>query len=154
MRSTAHIRQRAKTLRTTLSPPERLLWTRLRARGEERVNFRRQHPFGPYVLDFYCATARLVIEIDGQSHGHGDQPGRDKRRDAYLASQGLHVIRYPASELMRDPNGVAQAIFDMALGLSARAVRGGEGLGPLRHGALRRATSPVSLCETGEENIV
>jgi very-short-patch-repair endonuclease len=61
--------------------------------------FRRQHPIGPYVLDFFCARARLAIEIDGISHDMGDRPQRDIRRDAWLEAQGLTVLRIAASEL-------------------------------------------------------
>jgi len=66
----------------------------------------------PYILDFYCSAARLAIEIDGQSHGMGDSPAHDIRRERFLIDQGLRVLRYPAELVMRDPNGVAQAIFD------------------------------------------
>jgi len=68
----------------------------------------------PYILDFYCSAARLAIEIDGQSHGMGDGPAHDLRREKFLIDQGLRVLRYPAELVMRDPNGVAQAIFDAA----------------------------------------
>ncbi len=101
-------------LRTTMTPPEVLLWTRLRGRGPGRPAFRRQRPFGPYILDFYCAQARLVVEVDGQSHGMGQAPAHDERRDAYLAAEGLRVMRYLASEVMADPNGVAQSIMEAA----------------------------------------
>jgi very-short-patch-repair endonuclease len=97
-----------------MTPPEVLLWMRLRGRGPGRPVFRRQHPFGPYILDFYCAQARLVIEVDGQGHGMGDRPEHDARRDAFLAQEGLRVIRYLASEVMADPNGIAQSIFEAA----------------------------------------
>jgi len=66
----------------------------------------------PYILDFYCSAARLAIEIDGQSHGMGGRPAHDVRREKFLIDQGLRVLRYPAELVMRDPNGVAQAIFD------------------------------------------
>jgi len=78
--------------------------------------FRRQHPFPPYILDFYCISANLAVEIDGQSHGMGDRPGHDVRRENYLVERGVRVMRYPAELVMRDPNGVAQAIFDAARG--------------------------------------
>ena len=58
--------------------------------------------------------ARLAIEIDGQAHAMGDRPVRDELREVYLARAGIQVMRYPASEVMRDPNGVADAIFDAA----------------------------------------
>jgi very-short-patch-repair endonuclease len=116
MRSTIRAADQARALRKALTPPEALLWTRLRGHGQPRPKFRRQHPIGPYVLDFYCALAKLAIEVDGQSHGAGDRPQRDLRRDAYLARLGIRVIRYPASEVMADPNGIANAIFDAARG--------------------------------------
>jgi very-short-patch-repair endonuclease len=102
----------AKALRQTLTPPEALLWTRLRARQPDGPRIRRQHPVGPYVADFYCADARLVIEVDGWGHNMGDRPQRDERRDAWMAEHGLTVLRYPADEVMRDPTGAADGIWD------------------------------------------
>jgi len=99
-----------------MSPPERLLWARLRHRTPGLPSFRRQHPFDPYILDFYCPSAKLAVEIDGQSHGMGDRPMHDVRREAFLTGLGLRVLRYPAELVMRDPNGVAQRYFDAALG--------------------------------------
>jgi len=107
---------RAKKLRSEMTPPEALLWVRLRHRTPGYPTFRRQHPIGPYILDFYCASAKLAVEVDGQSHGMGDHPARDVRRERYLVDLGLRVLRYQASEVMKDPNGVAQAIFDAARG--------------------------------------
>jgi very-short-patch-repair endonuclease len=74
-----------------------LLWKALRARPDG-LKFRRQHPLGVYVVDFYCAAARLVAEVDGESHGRGGNPGRDERRDRWLERQGLRVLRFTASE--------------------------------------------------------
>jgi very-short-patch-repair endonuclease len=113
------VRAHAKALRRDLSPPEVLLWARLRHRQPGQPIFRRQHPLGPYILDFYCPAAKLAIEIDGQAHGMGDRPARDLRRDAYMASEGIRTMRYRASEVMADPNGVAAGIVDAARG-SAR----------------------------------
>jgi very-short-patch-repair endonuclease len=76
---------RAKALRRTMSLPEVLLWKAIRVGAVERLRFRRQHPIGPYVLDFYCEAAKLAVEVDGASHGAGDRPARDARRDAWLA---------------------------------------------------------------------
>ncbi len=76
--------------------------------------FRRQHPIGPYVLDFYCAKARLAIEIDGMGHDMGDRPQRDIRRDAWLEARGVSVIRIAASELTRGIDEAADAIVRMA----------------------------------------
>jgi very-short-patch-repair endonuclease len=76
--------------------------------------FRRQHPIGPYVLDFYCAKARLAIEIDGVSHDMGDRPKHDIERDVWLAKHGVGVVRIPASDLTREIDEAADAIVRMA----------------------------------------
>ncbi|RYB05373.1 DUF559 domain-containing protein [Lichenibacterium ramalinae] len=72
---------RARRLRRAMTPPELRLWSALRRRPEGR-KFRRQHPLGPYVLDFYCDEARLGVEVDGLAHDLGSAPARDRMRDA------------------------------------------------------------------------
>ena len=67
MKSFSHTHKRAKDLRRSMSPPEVLLWTRLRVLRGDGPTFRRRHPIGPYIADFYCAAAKLVIEVDGPS---------------------------------------------------------------------------------------
>ncbi|MEO8926182.1 MAG: endonuclease domain-containing protein [Caulobacteraceae bacterium] len=67
-----------------MSPPEVILWAKLRVRVPGQPNFRRQHPIGPFIADFYCAAARLVIEIDGAGHGDEVQRDHDERRDLYI----------------------------------------------------------------------
>ncbi len=79
--------------------------------------FRRQHPIGPYVLDFYCAKARLAIELDGASHDMGDRPQRDMRRNAWLKARGITVMRIPANDLTRRLDEAADAIVRMAVDL-------------------------------------
>jgi very-short-patch-repair endonuclease len=104
---------RARRLRKDMSLPEVLLWKLLKAQPEG-VKFRRQHPSGVYVLDFFCADARVAIEIDGQSHDFGDRPERDQRRDAWLKSQGIETLRIPASEVLEDCAVVANGIVQYA----------------------------------------
>jgi very-short-patch-repair endonuclease len=104
----------AQRLRRALSVPEARLWNRLRARAPGKPVFRRQHPIGPYVLDFYCAKARLAIEIDGMSHDMGEQPQRDMRRDAWLEKHGVTVVRIAANELTKQIDEAADAIVRMA----------------------------------------
>jgi very-short-patch-repair endonuclease len=104
----------ARRLRRHLSPPEARLWGRLRARQPGAPVFRRQHPVGRYVLDFYCAEARLAVEVDGMSHDLGDRPQRDVGRDAWLKARGLTVMRIAASEVMRNADDAADAIVRMA----------------------------------------
>jgi very-short-patch-repair endonuclease len=93
---------------------EARLWNRLRERKPGTPVFRRQHPIGPYVLDFYCSEARLAVEIDGMSHDLGDGPQRDASRDGWLKARGLTVMRIAAREAMRNADEVADAIARVA----------------------------------------
>jgi len=88
--------------------PEKLLWVRLR--GAE-VRFRRQHPIGPYVLDFYCPSAKLAIEVDGFAHDTGDRLQRDEVRTEWIRSQGIQVLRIPAKDVLADPDAIADALL-------------------------------------------
>jgi very-short-patch-repair endonuclease len=117
MRAPTEIIANARRLRRALSPPEVKLWSRLRGRTPGMPTFRRQHPIGPYVLDFYCAKARLAVEIDGMSRDLGDRPERDLRRDAWLGKRGVTVMRVAASEVMRKADEVADGVVRMAVGL-------------------------------------
>ncbi len=114
MRAPTKVIGNARRLRRNLSKPEAQLWTRLRQRVTGKPVFRRQHPIGPYVLDFYCAKANLAVEIDGISHDLGDRPQRDVRRDAWLTKHGVTVMRIPAVELMCGVDEAADAIVRMA----------------------------------------
>ncbi len=104
--------------------PEVLLWQRLRRR-QGGVKFRRQHPIGRYVADFYCPAARLVIEIDGEIHNRGDRPAHDIRRDALLRENGLNILRIAAADVLRDADEVAEAIALAARPLHHPAMPGG-----------------------------
>ncbi len=103
----------ARRLRRTLTLPEALLWKGLKARRQEGLHFRKQHPLGPYVLDFYCSRARLCIEVDGQSHGTTDRPIRDAHRDEWLRRQGVETLRLRAGLVLEDLN-VALAMIRTA----------------------------------------
>ena len=104
----------AKRLRKEMTPPEIGLWLALR-RNEAGLRFRKQHSAGDYVLDFYCAPAKLAIEVDGESHARSDRPRRDAIRNAWLASQGLRVLRYPAQEVLTNLDGVVRHITAIAI---------------------------------------
>jgi very-short-patch-repair endonuclease len=106
--------ERAQELRRDMSPPERLLWSRMQGRGLDGLKFRRQHPFDPYVLDFYCHEARLAVEVDGWGHNMGGQGERDERRDAFLAARGIRTHRIVASEIYDDLEEVLQSIVTVA----------------------------------------
>lgn len=87
------------------------MWVRLRVRDNDGITFRRQHPIGSYVLDFYCAQAKLAIEVDGSIHTIDAQIRKDEVRDAWLLSQGIETIRIPAIEIMRDPDEIALGVL-------------------------------------------
>lgn len=97
-----------------MSLPEVLLWQVLRS-GPTGLKFRRQHPTGPYDLDFYCSDARLAIEVDGEAHERGDRPQRDAARDRWLSDKGIETMRIPAVEVLRDLEGVLQGISAEAI---------------------------------------
>ena len=97
----------ARKLRREMSLPEVLLWQRLR---QAAVRIRKQHPCGPYVLDFYCAKAKLAIEVDGIAHDMGERPPRDEARDLFLQQRGLAVLHIAAAEVLRDADAAAESI--------------------------------------------
>lgn len=100
--------QRAKDLRKNATPQERKLWYEfLRCYP---VHFRRQHPVGPYILDFYCHTARLAIELDGGGHYEPEQMAYDQRRSAYLQSEGIRVLRFTNLEINNEFSAVCETI--------------------------------------------
>jgi very-short-patch-repair endonuclease len=90
--------------------PEVRLWVILRERPGG-LRFRRQHPMGRYVLDFYCPQARLAIEVDGIAHDMGDAPARDAVRDAWLAGQGIATLRLAARDVLEEPEAVLRLIL-------------------------------------------
>src|SRR5580658_1955732 len=98
--------ERAKQLRRQLTPPEARLWVALRRKGADGLRFRRQHPIGPYVLDFHCDAAKLCLEVDGYAHTTGDQMRRDVRRDAWLAALGIRTFRVAAEDVRDELEGV------------------------------------------------
>jgi very-short-patch-repair endonuclease len=109
--------QTARQQRRAMSPPEVKLWALLR-RSPSGIRFRRQHPIGPYVADFYCPAAKLVIEIDGLVHDFADAAARDERRDEYVWELGLNVIRIPAADVLRDPTAIADNLLAMCAELA------------------------------------
>ena len=99
--------QRPRTLRRNATDAEALLWSRLRDRRLAGHKFRRQHPIGPYIADFACPDARLVIELDGGQHS----PETDAARTAYIEEQGYMVLRFWNNEALGNPDGVLETIL-------------------------------------------
>jgi very-short-patch-repair endonuclease len=107
MRSNILTHKRARAL----TPPEVRLWARLKSKPAGWPTWRPQHPLGPYVLDFYCAAAKLCVELDGSTHDQPDALAHDQRRDAWLAAQGVTVLRFPALDALRDPDTLADHVW-------------------------------------------
>jgi very-short-patch-repair endonuclease len=102
----------ARKLRSEMSLPEVFLWRELRKRPGG-FKFRRQHPADMYVLDFYCASVRLAIEIDGLAHDGIEAAKRDARRTAFLKSQHLATLRVPAKVVLEDLEAVVVRIVEV-----------------------------------------
>ena len=104
-------RDLAKTLRANPTDAERKLWALLRDKRLAGWRFRRQQPIGPYIVDFFCAGARLVIELDGDQHGTDAAQAHDMRRTAFLEARGYRVLRFPNHQVMRDCSTVLDVII-------------------------------------------
>jgi very-short-patch-repair endonuclease len=113
LRASADTVHRARRLRKDLSPAELRLWLVLRDRPGD-LKFRKQHPIGTLSLDFYCAAARLCIEVDGEAHDRGDQPEFDASREAWLNRHDVETLRIPAVEVFRNLDGVVSLIVEAA----------------------------------------
>jgi very-short-patch-repair endonuclease len=101
-------------MRADPTPPERALWRALSARKLDGLKFRRQAVLDGFIVDFYGPEAKLVIELDGQTH---TDPARDARRDATLfATRGLRVLRFSNQHVGEDLDGVLRAILAAARG--------------------------------------
>ena len=129
--------RKARQLRRAMTLPEVLLWQVLRERPQG-LKFRRQHPSGPYILDFYCADARLAIEIDGEGHADRSQIERDAERDRWFAKADIYTLRFAARDVLVDLDAVMRLILAEAV---ARL--------PLHHPAARDGPPPPG--KLGEE---
>jgi very-short-patch-repair endonuclease len=99
-------------LRRDSTWPEKIVWGMLRDGRLGGLKFRRQHPIGPYTVDFYCHEIGLVVEVDGASHE--DRAGHDRKRTEYPAQQGLRVLRVTNTDVMSDAEAVARGIAIVA----------------------------------------
>jgi very-short-patch-repair endonuclease len=98
----------ARTLRRNLTDAERRLWSLLRDRRLDGHKFRRQHPVGPFILDFACVEHQLVVEADGGQHADSE---RDKRRDIYLRRHGWRILRFWNHDILSNSEGVRSEIL-------------------------------------------
>ena len=98
-----------RTLRNNMSDAEQALWNLLRGRQIYGLKFRRQHPFGDFILDFVCLENKLVIEVDGGQHGQ--QAGYDESRTQELQAAGFHVLRFWNNEILKEIEAVREKIW-------------------------------------------
>ncbi len=106
---------KARKLRGDMTLPEVLLWKELRKRPGD-LKFRRQHPAGHYILDFYCAAARLAIEVDGWGHDSADARKKDEVRSQFLNSQRIATLRVPATVVLEDIEAAVLRIVEVCEG--------------------------------------
>jgi very-short-patch-repair endonuclease len=133
------LRSNAKALRRDMTDAERTIWYELRAHRFLGASFRRQTPIGPYIVDFVCHAAKLIIELDGGQHFEAEHMARDARRDAYLSALGFRIHRFNNLDVMTNKSGVLETIA-AALGKAPSLTlprKRGRGLG-----AGRREESP------------
>jgi very-short-patch-repair endonuclease len=110
-RVTPKARARARSLRHESTRAEQIIWAAVRAHRLNGASFRRQVPIGSYITDFVCHAANLVIEIDGGQHFESENLKKDARRDAFLRSEGFHVLRVTNHEVMTNRAGVLSVIL-------------------------------------------
>jgi very-short-patch-repair endonuclease len=104
--------KQARRLRTTLTRPETILWTRLKSRRLDGHQFRKQHPIGPYIADFACIPHRLVIELDGATHSTPDELSHDETRRRFIEAEGWTILRFWNREVYENEDGVLATIRD------------------------------------------
>ena len=101
------LKPKARAMRTAQTPAEVVLWQRLRAR-KLGVKFRRQHTVGQFIVDFYCAEAQLVVEVDGATHAASVH--QDQARDEIIRSLGMHVLRFKNEDVLHNMEAVLTRI--------------------------------------------
>ena len=101
---------RARALRKRMTEAEVILWSKLRSHATNGFHFRKQHPVGPYIADFACLKARLIVEVDGDTHSTEAELEHDRRRDQFLRSLGWRVLRVTNEDVFKALDVVMEAI--------------------------------------------
>src|SRR3984957_7709898 len=107
-------RNRAKQLRQAMTRAETLLWRHLKADRIDGLGFRRQVPIQNYIADFVCMSAKIVVELDGESHDFQERQNADHTRDAFFVSEGFQVLRFTNEQVMSNLEGVVETIRQVA----------------------------------------
>jgi very-short-patch-repair endonuclease len=106
LRNDPTLKQRRRELRRNQSDAERALWAKVRNKQFFGMKFFRQYSIGPYILDFYCPTVNLAVELDGGQHNQSDNREHDAARSDYLKAQGIDVMRFWNNEVLFDIRSV------------------------------------------------
>ncbi len=107
-----HLKKIAGTLRKRMTETEIRLWNRIRKGQIQNLQFFRQKPIGKYIVDFYCPSRKLVIEIDGSQHYEEEGEKKDKERDAYLNKLNIKVLRCTNLDIYNNLEGVIDTIME------------------------------------------
>jgi very-short-patch-repair endonuclease len=141
-------RHRAKHLRRAMTRAEILLWRYLKAHHLDGLSFRRQAPMGQYIIDFVCHTARLIVELDGETHDFEERQRHDAVRDEWLASRGYCVLRFTNEKVLCSLEGVLTVIRETA---TARIRSTPPSLSLPRRGGGNPQTTAVQLGNAGKQ---
>lgn len=101
-----------KELRSNLTPAEAFLWNELKARKFEGRRFTKQHSIGNYIVDFYCASEKLIIELDGEGHNNPNTKENDEKRTKFLEDLGYQVVRFENKMVFENLSSVFKEISD------------------------------------------
>jgi len=107
-----NLKQRSREFRKNMTEGELVLWSKIRLEQLKGYRFNRQKIVGGYIVDFYCAKAKLTIEVDGSQHYSSDMINSDKDRDDYLVGLGLRVLRFTNVEVLKNIDGVIESILE------------------------------------------
>ena len=129
-------RPHVKSLRAKMTDAEVILWSKLRLKVQHGAHFRRQHAVGPYIADFACVPAKLIVEVDGATHSSDSEIAYDRKRDAYMMQRGWRVIRVSNNDVYKNLDNVCEMILRYSH--------------PLRP-AMRSASPSTSPAPAGEE---
>jgi very-short-patch-repair endonuclease len=106
--------EKARKLRSAMTTAEQRAWWLLRDRNLLGMKFRRQHPIGKFVVDFYCQQSRLAVELDGSIHAQPSRARKDSAKDAYLTRLGIRVLRLPNGMVLDDPEEFCKKVLEAA----------------------------------------
>jgi very-short-patch-repair endonuclease len=107
------LKKYSRDLRKNMTEAEMRLWDKIRQRQLKGRQFFRQRPIGSYIVDFYCPTAKLIIEVDGGQHYYGIGAEKDKIRDEFMNKLGMRVLRFSDLEVLKSTKEVLETIFEL-----------------------------------------